>query len=105
MAKGKRKLTATEKAAKKLRRRESMTIFIRGKQKRVRRPPTIDGLDVDEFIRRNADPIWLHQSEMWEYMDLPEQPDGDDMDSELVSQNSVDEALPLEDAGDDDIPF
>lgn len=45
-----------------------MTIFIGGKQKRVRRPPTIDGLSVDEFIRRNADPIWLHQNEMWEYM-------------------------------------
>ena len=47
---------------------EFMTIIIGGKQKRVRRPPTIDGLPVDEFIRRNADPIWLHQHEMWEYM-------------------------------------
>ena len=46
-----------------------MFIFINGKQKRVKRPPTIDGMDVDEFIRRNADPIWLHQNEMWEYMD------------------------------------
>ncbi len=46
-----------------------MTIFINGKQKRVKRPPTIDGVDVDEFIRRNADPIWLHQNELWEYMD------------------------------------
>jgi hypothetical protein len=25
-------------------------------------------MDPDEFIRRNADPIWLHQNEMWEYM-------------------------------------
>ncbi len=46
-----------------------MFIFINGKQKRVKRPPTINGMDVDEFIRRNADPIWLHQNEMWEYMD------------------------------------
>ena len=68
MPKPKRKLTAAEKAAKKKRRKEFMTIFIHGKQKRVRRPPTIDGMDVDEFIRRNADPIWLHQHEMWEYM-------------------------------------
>jgi len=45
-----------------------MWIFVNGKQKRVRRPPTIDGMDVDEFIRRNADPIWLHQNGMWEYM-------------------------------------
>jgi hypothetical protein len=46
-----------------------MFIFINGKQKRVRRPPTIEGLDVDEFIARNADPIWLHQHELWELMD------------------------------------
>ena len=68
MSKRKRKLTAVEKAEKKLRRMEYMTIFINGKQKRVKRPPTIDGMDADEFIRRNADPIWLHQNEMWEYM-------------------------------------
>ncbi len=68
MSKQKRKLTAAEKAEKKHRRKEYMTIFINGKQKRVKRPPTIDGLDVDEFIRRNADPIWLHQNEMWKYM-------------------------------------
>lgn len=46
-----------------------MTIFINGKQKRVERPPSIDGMDVDEFIRRNADTIWSHQNEMWEHMD------------------------------------
>jgi hypothetical protein len=45
-----------------------MTIFVNGRQKRVRRPPTIDGLPVDEFIRQNADPMWLHQNEMWEYI-------------------------------------
>jgi uncharacterized protein YnzC (UPF0291/DUF896 family) len=67
MAKRKRKLTTAEKAERKRRRKEYMTIFINGKHKRVKRPPTIDGMDVDEFIRRNADPIWLHQNEMWEY--------------------------------------
>ena len=69
MAKCKRKLTAAEKRARKIRRKEFMTIFVHGKMKRVKRPPTIDGMDVDEFIRRNADPIWLHQNEMWEFMD------------------------------------
>jgi hypothetical protein len=69
MGKQKRRLTATEKAEKRRRRKEYMTIFINGKQKRVKRPPTIDSLDVDEFIRRNEDPIWLHQNEMWECMD------------------------------------
>ena len=68
MTKRKRKLTVAEKAEKKRHHREYITIFINGKQKRVKRPPTIDGINVDEFIRRNADPIWLHQNEIWEYM-------------------------------------
>jgi hypothetical protein len=63
-----RRLTTAEKAEKKRRQKEYTTIFINGKQRRIKRPPTIDGMDVDEFIRRNADPIWLHQNEMWEYM-------------------------------------
>ena len=66
MAKMKRKLTAREKAEKARRKREFMTIFIHGKMKRVRRAQQIDGIDADEFIRRNADPLWLHANEMWE---------------------------------------
>jgi len=66
MAKQKRKLSKAEKAEKARRRAEFMTVFVNGKQKRVRRPPLIDGMDPDEFIRRNADEIWLHQNEMWE---------------------------------------
>lgn len=66
MGKPNRKLTAAEKAEKKRRQAEYVTVFINGKQKRVKRPPTIDGIDVDEFIRRNADPSWVHQNEMWE---------------------------------------
>lgn len=46
-------------------------MFINGKQKRVRRRPTIDAMDVHEFIRRNADPIFLHEMEMWELMEEP----------------------------------
>ena len=72
MAKQKRKLTTAQKAAKKKRQKEYMTIFINGKQKRVKKPPIIDGMDVDDFIRRNADQIWLRQNEMWEYIDEPE---------------------------------
>ena len=68
MAKPNRKLTATEKRAKRECRKKFMTIFVRGKRKRVPRPPTIDGLPVDKFIARNADPIWLHQNGMWEYL-------------------------------------
>ena len=68
MPKRKPKLTAAERAARRRRRKEFMTIFVNGRQKRVKRPATIDGMEVDEFIRRNADPIWLHQNELWEYM-------------------------------------
>ena len=28
----------------------------------------IEGIDAEEYIQQNADPIWLHQNEMWEYM-------------------------------------
>lgn len=65
MSKRKRKLTAAEKAEKKRRREQYETIFINGKQKRIKRPPTIDGMPVEEFIARNADSSWLHQNGMW----------------------------------------
>ena len=45
-----------------------MIIFINGKQKLAPRPQLIEGLPVEEFIARNADPIWLHQNELWESM-------------------------------------
>ena len=74
MAKIKKKLTAAQKRARKKakaeRQKKYMWVFMNGKQVRVKRPETIDGMDKDEFIRRNADPIWLHQNEMWEYMNL-----------------------------------
>jgi hypothetical protein len=81
MGRRKRKLTSAEKAEKKRRQREYMTIFVNGKQKRVKRPATVDGIPVDEFIRNNADPIWLLQNEMsvelyqWEQRDADEEED------------------------------
>jgi hypothetical protein len=75
MSKQKRQLSASEKAEKKRRRREYMTIFINGKQKRVKRPPTIDGIPVDEFVRLNADPVWLLENEMYEELDEGAQED------------------------------
>ena len=78
MARPKKKLTAAQKRAKKAakaaRQKKYMWVFMNGKQVRVKRPPTIDGMSVDDFIRQNADPIWLHQNEMWEDM----QPEEDD---------------------------
>ena len=64
----KKKLTPAQKRAKAERRKKYKWVYMNGKQVRIERPPTIDGMDVDEFIRQNADPIWLHQHEMWEYM-------------------------------------
>ncbi len=32
------------------------------------------GMVADEFIRHNADRLWLHQNELWESIDLPEEP-------------------------------
>lgn len=63
---GKKKLTPGQRRAKKRRKAEFETIFVNGKQKRVRRAPTVEGLSEEEFVRRNADPIWLHQNERWE---------------------------------------
>jgi len=73
MAKQKRILTAAEKAARKQRKKDYMTIFINGKQKRVKREPTVDGLPVEEFITQNADPIWLHQHGEWQYLEHDQQ--------------------------------
>ncbi|MDF1580570.1 MAG: hypothetical protein P1P74_07280 [Desulfuromonadales bacterium] len=93
MKKPKRKRTAAEKAAKKRRQKEYMSIFIGGKQKRVKRPPTVEGMDADEFIRRNADPLWLHQNEMWEVLYERE------MDEETETPETFEKSSP------DDMPF
>lgn len=63
-----RKRTSAEKRARRANKKKFMTIFLNGKQKRVLRPLLIDGLDVETYVARNADPIWLHQNELWELM-------------------------------------
>lgn len=72
MAKVKRKLTAAQKRARRKAKAENrekfMWVFMNGKQVRVNRTPMIEGMDAEEYILRNADPIWLHQNEMWEYI-------------------------------------
>ena len=72
MAKVKKKLTPAQKRAKKAakaeRQRKYQWVFMNGKQVRIKRPPTVDGMPVDQFIQENADPIWLHQNELWELM-------------------------------------
>jgi hypothetical protein len=75
MTKQKKKLTAAQKTERKLQQKKYMTIFMNGKQRRVKRPPTVDGVSIDEFISNNVDQIWLHQNEMWECMDITEEND------------------------------
>ena len=76
MPKIKKKLAAAQKrarkAAKSERQKKYEWVFMNGKQVRVRRHPMIDGMDIDTFIQRNADPTWLHQNEMWEYIETDE---------------------------------
>ena len=76
MAKIKKKLTSAQKAAKKIakleRQKKYVWVFISGKQVRVKRPQLIDGIDAGEYISQNADPICLHQNEMWEYIEPDE---------------------------------
>lgn len=99
--KPKKKLSPEQKAEKRRRKAEFETVFINGKQKRVRRAqPLVDGLPADEFIRRNADPIWLHQNELWEYMEpFPESAFGP------PSKNDKEDLLSKTDESDCEIPF
>jgi hypothetical protein len=70
MAKVKKKLTPAQrrarKSAKAERQKKYEWVFMNGKQVRIKRPPTVDGIPVDQFIEENADPLWLHQNELWE---------------------------------------
>lgn len=80
----KKKRTSEQKR----RNKEYMTVFIQGKQVRIKRPPTIEGISVDEFIRRNADPIWLHQAGLWEYIDQYENKHQDLNASKFIDSDS-----------------
>jgi len=59
---------AKKSARGRVRKRNTTIIFVNGKQKRIKGPDLIDNMPVAEFIARNADPVWLHQHEMWEYI-------------------------------------
>lgn len=65
MPKRKHKKTPAEKRARRERKKKFMMVFMNGRQVRVRRPQLIEGLTEDEFIAHNADPLWLHQNELW----------------------------------------
>jgi hypothetical protein len=56
------KLSKSENENRKLRKLRYMTIFINGKQKRVKRPETINGIPMDEFIQNNGDNMFYYQN-------------------------------------------
>lgn len=60
------------------RRKKLETVFIHGKQVRVKREPTIDGIPVSQFIEKNADPLWLHQNGLWELIPVEDPLAGND---------------------------
>lgn len=81
-----------------------MTVFMNGKQVRVRRPVTYDGLDEDEFVRNNADDIWLHQHGYWEILEeryAQREGESEDEISTPPAENMVDGKV----VADEDIPF
>ena len=65
MKKIKKKLSNQEK----VKRKKYQWIFINGKQVKIRKPETINGMLIEEFIKENADSFWLHQNETWEYIE------------------------------------
>ena len=99
IAKVKKKLTAAQKRAKKKakgeRQKKYMLVFMNGKQVQVKRPVTIDGIDVEEFTIRNADPIWLHQNEMWEYIDQEQYNEELVENTDKQASNEDDEGIPF----------
>ncbi|WP_028582044.1 hypothetical protein [Desulfogranum japonicum] len=56
------------KEAKAERQRKYQWVMMNGKQVRIKRPPTINGIPEDEYIEKYADPIWLQQNGMYEIL-------------------------------------
>jgi len=83
------------KVAKAERQKKYQWAFRNGKQVRIKRPPTIDGISVDEFIRNNADPIWLHQNEMWEYIEIEEKLLSKDVEGSHLRCKKSDDKIPF----------
>ena len=54
--------------AKSERQKLYQTVFINGKQVRVKRPDTVEGTPVDEFMRDNPDPLWQFEPELEEIL-------------------------------------
>ena len=105
MAKCKRKLAPAEKGEKERRRSGYMTIFINGRQKRVKREPTVHGIPVEEFIRINADLIWLLKNGMYEELHEWEQQQQQQEKQEASEPEAARDSKKTGCLDDDDLPF
>jgi hypothetical protein len=87
------------KEAKAERQRKYKWVMMNGKQVRVKRPPTINGIPEDEYIEKYADPIWLVQNGMYEILHARERSENQYLDEDDVktTTKAVDE--------DGEIPF
>ncbi len=45
-----------------------IVVLMNGKQVRVKLPPTVKGVSVEEFIAQNPVPLWLHANGDWELL-------------------------------------
>ncbi len=106
--KPKRKLTAAERRKRKEFRATHRLVFINGKQKWQRLPPTIDGVDAELYFLQNATPIELHLAGRWDLLYEREQMEA--MSSGRAAarpgaQRNADEDESRPGAWHDEIPF
>ena len=89
MAKVIKKLTTAQKRARKKIKEENqkkyLWVFLNGKQVRIKRPPMIEGMDAEEYIQQNADPIWLHQKGMWDFI----RDEGEKYEADVEDRNKL----------------
>lgn len=100
--KAQKKLTKEQKRkrkeAKAERQKKYKWVMMNGKQVRVKRPPTINGIPEDEYIEKYADEIWLHQNGMYEILHARE-------NSTNENANDVLDINPKIKNEDEEIPF
>ena len=81
-----------------------MTIFVNGRQKRVRREPTFDGLPLEDFILQNADPSFLHQEGRWDILEERARAEREKSEGGGLMEEKRERKTPVLD-DDFDIPF
>lgn len=57
--------------SRKKRSKKFRIVFRNGRQVRVPLDDMVEGMPVEEFILRNAGPIFLHENELWQSLQPP----------------------------------